>query len=322
MSALLFGTPYLAAFFGWISLALGALSLSMIARLSNGKWIEPFAPIVDALALLTVPAVLLFVPVACGLGSTHPPPGPEATAAVRSWLSAPAVSLRSFALLLSWAALAIVWRRTHASKVAAFGLVFLSLSVTLAGFDWIAALTPGWVSDALGLYWLVGSFTGAVGVVVLLATLMRAPGLSHRSKSVDEHSHAIGKVLWVGVILWAYIAFCAFLIVWIADLPAEIPYYASRVEGGWLPVTIALVLLHFVVPFVVLFSRSLKRSLPKLAIVAGVVVVAHGLDVLWCVLPSGPASVLDALPLLVLSGLLLFCTAKLTRVLTKREGAM
>ena len=307
MSALVFGTPYLAGFFGWITIALGALGLAMIVRLSGGKWLDPFVPLVDALAVCIVPALVLFVPVAIGVASTHPPITGDAPSSLRAWLSPGAVVVRGFVLLALWSALAVAWRRTHSTKVAAAGLPILFFTVSLAGFDWLSGLVPGWASDALGLYWLVGAFAGAVAAVAVLAAVTRA-------SADDAHRvHALGKVLWAGVILWGYIAFCPFLIVWMADLPAEVPWYASRVEGGWRTFTIALVSLHFLVPFVVLFSRALKRSLSRLAVVAGIVVIAHALDVLWCVLPTGAATVWDAVPTVLLSGLLLFAASRLAR---------
>ena len=35
------------------------------------------------------------------------------------------------------------------------------------------------------------------------------------------------------VMLWAYFSFSQFLIIWSANLPEEIPWYLTRMGGGW-----------------------------------------------------------------------------------------
>ena len=73
---------------------------------------------------------------------------------------------------------------------------------------------------------------------------------------------------------------------WSANLPEEAPWYAVRIEGPWLPVSIALFLLKFLVPFAFLLSRDLKRKPKVLAGLAAYILVVHFLDILWMVLPS------------------------------------
>ena len=65
--------------------------------------------------------------------------------------------------------------------------------------------------------------------------------------------------------LWAYFAFSQFLIIWSGNLPEEIPWYVHRTKGGWQWLGLALVVFHFVVPFLLLLSRDLKRNSRMLA---------------------------------------------------------
>ncbi len=39
------------------------------------------------------------------------------------------------------------------------------------------------------------------------------------------------------------------MLIWIANLPEEIPFYTVRMQGEWAPVGIALIIGHFVIPF-------------------------------------------------------------------------
>jgi hypothetical protein len=86
--------------------------------------------------------------------------------------------------------------------------------------------------------------------------------------------------------LWAYVSFSQFLIVWSGNLPEEVPWYLSRLRGGWGAVGLALVVFHFALPFMVLLSRSAKRSGRMLGTVAALVLVMRFVDLLWLVLPA------------------------------------
>ena len=62
------------------------------------------------------------------------------------------------------------------------------------------------------------------------------------------------------MLLWAYFSVSQLLIIWSANLPEEIPFYLERLHGPWAPVSVALLVGQFVLPFLLLLSRSLKRN--------------------------------------------------------------
>ena len=55
--------------------------------------------------------------------------------------------------------------------------------------------------------------------------------------------------------VWAYFSFSQLLIIWAGNLPEEIPWYLRRFQGQWRYIGIALILLHFAMPFLLLLSR-------------------------------------------------------------------
>jgi hypothetical protein len=87
-------------------------------------------------------------------------------------------------------------------------------------------------------------------------------------------------------LLWVYMAFSQYLIIWSGNLVEEIPYYLRRTQGGWWYVTAALALLGFVLPFLLLLSRDVKRRPGWLALVAVLVMAARILDLFWQVMPA------------------------------------
>jgi hypothetical protein len=86
------------------------------------------------------------------------------------------------------------------------------------------------------------------------------------------------------------------MLIWIADIPEEVPWYILRIDGGWRWVALFLALFHFVVPFFLLLSRDLKRDPRRLSLVSGWLLFVHWIDVYWLVMPhvnaEGPRPVL------------------------------
>ena len=85
----------------------------------------------------------------------------------------------------------------------------------------------------------------------------------------------LGNILLAFLMLWAYLSFSQLLIIWAGNLKEEIPWYQQRAFGGWQPIGVALVVLHFFVPLLLLLQRGVKRRLRTLSFVAVVDRPAH-----------------------------------------------
>jgi FtsH-binding integral membrane protein len=103
----------------------------------------------------------------------------------------------------------------------------------------------------------------------------------------------LGKLLFAFLMLWAYFAFSQYLIIWAGNLPEEIPWYLDRTTGGWQYLAVVIIVFHFIVPFVLLLSRDLKRKGRMLTAVAASIMVMRGVDLFWMIepnfKPNGPA---------------------------------
>jgi hypothetical protein len=132
---------------------------------------------------------------------------------------------------------------------------------------------------------MVGQALSALAlVIVLVASIGNAPPLAGVVRK--EQVHDLGKLMLAFVMLWAYINLSQFLIIWSGNLPEEIPWYLTRLSGGWQWLGFLLVIGHFVLPFLMLLSRDLKRSSALLGRVAGLVLVARVIDLYWLVAPD------------------------------------
>jgi hypothetical protein len=165
------------------------------------------------------------------------------------------------------------------------GLLAYGFTITFASFDWLMSLEPHWFSTIYGVLILGGQGLSALAfLIVVLVWLSRRAPLDRIV--VPAHFHDLGNLMLAFVMLWAYFSFSQYLIIWSGNLPIEIAWYMHRLETGWRAVGITLIVGHFVVPFVVLLSRQVKRQPDLLLKVAVFVLLARLIDLFWLIAPE------------------------------------
>jgi hypothetical protein len=87
-------------------------------------------------------------------------------------------------------------------------------------------------------------------------------------------------------VFWTYVNFSQYMLIWYANLPEETRFYQHRKEGGWSAVGTLLVFGHFLIPFAFLMSRHIKRNARTLATGAVLLLVVHGVDMQYLILPN------------------------------------
>jgi hypothetical protein len=88
------------------------------------------------------------------------------------------------------------------------------------------------------------------------------------------------------VVFWAYIAFSQYMLIWYGNLPEEVGWYERRQEGDWIWASVALLIGHFLIPFLFLMSKHVKRHKALLAAGALWVLLMHALDLYWIIMPQ------------------------------------
>ncbi len=147
------------------------------------------------------------------------------------------------------------------------------------------SLEPHWYSTMYGVLYMVGQALGALALVSIAAVLLS------RYEPVAgflgaRHRHDLGKMTFAFVMIWAYVNFSQYLIVWSGNLPEEIAWYLARFRGGWGWVGAAIVVLHFVVPFLLLLSRQANRDPRLLSGAAALLLFMRFVDTAWLILPA------------------------------------
>ena len=186
------------------------------------------------------------------------------------------------------------WHRTRAairpspcgwSGCSAPGMVLFALSLNFAAFDLLMSLDPHWFSTIFGVYYFAASVVGFFAVMPKILWALQSRGILKNAITV-EHYHDFGKLLFAFVVFWAYIAFSQYMLIWYANVPEETEWFLKRQTGEWTTVSLLLIFGHFVVPFLLLVSRFIKRRPILLAITGGFVAAMCWVDMYWLVIPE------------------------------------
>ncbi len=169
-------------------------------------------------------------------------------------------------------------------RIAAGGTVLYALTVTLFSFDWLMSLDPHWYSTIFGVYVFSGGFLGGLAILAIMSIVLRNNGAGNFVTA--EHTHDLGKFLFAFTAWWAYIGGAQYFLIWYGNIPEETIYFLHRWEHGWKEFSLFLILFHFIIPFIVLAFRAVKR-VPILVVLMSVLfLVMHYADHFWMVAPT------------------------------------
>lgn len=298
---------YLTAYIAALGLALGALIMVMISHLTGAVWFRELRRAAEAIAVVMPVLAVLFLPLLLGRHWLYPWAGPaadlaepvrESIEARRGYLNAPFFAARAAVYFALWIVAALLLRRwsMHRDRsqddgsarrqrvMSAAALPAVALTMTFAAFDWVMSLSAEWFSTVYGVYVFAGGFVAALAALAAVAPGAQRAGLLH-PVSIDS-THALGTLLFAALAFWLYIGFSQFLIIWIADVPAEVAWYLPRLRTSWAAVAGLLLLGHFLGPFLLLLMRRVKRAPGALAGVGAWLLVMHYVDVYWLVAPQ------------------------------------
>lgn len=298
---------YLFAFAYWAGMAVASLVLLGIWHASKARWPVVLRRMLETMAASLPLFAVLFLPILAGADQLylwmdpHPALAEKDLAKLdhkRPFLNLPFWTVRSLFYFAVWSLvgeLLLRWSRKQDETgelqltrwqwwLGAGSLPVVALAMSFASLDWLMSLEPLFVSTVYGLYWFSGAFVGALAMLTLATTLARGPNLYGELVN-DSHRASLGKFLFAFSVFWAYMAYSQFFLIWIADLPHEVPWYVLRARGPWEPVALFIVNARFVFPFLVLLSRPFKQHRRTLTAMAVWLLLAHVVDTWWLVVP-------------------------------------
>ena len=295
-----FHRSYLLAYIFWLSFPVGCESILMVHNLTGGWWGYPIRRLLEAGTRTFPLMVILFLPVWLGMSRvyawTH---GND-----KAWyLNAGFFTVRAVIYFVIWIGLAYFLNKWSAQQdqapderlaerlsvrleaISGPGLVLWGLAVTYSSIDWVMSLEAHWFSTIYGmLFMMVGTLVAMAFVLFVLRMVSDQEPL--KDAVTPAQFNDLGNLMLAFLMLWAYLSFDQFLIIWAGNMKDEIPWYTSRAFGGWEAIAIALIVLHFALPFVLLLQRPMKRRLRALSALAAMLLVMSLVDVYWLVVPA------------------------------------
>jgi lipid-A-disaccharide synthase-like uncharacterized protein len=150
------------------------------------------------------------------------------------------------------------------SAVSPPALIASALLVTFIGFDVFMSLDPHWFSTMFGVYYFASGTQAMWACMILFCLVLQRLGYLNISVS-KEHFHDMGKFMFAFVVFFAYIAFSQYMLQWYANMPEETFWYDKRgystmYPNGYTPFVLILLIGRFVIPFLGLISRHVKRN--------------------------------------------------------------
>ncbi len=298
-----FFESYLYGFLLWLGLSLGCFFILMLQYVAGGPWGTMVRRPMEAGIMVLPVMALLFVPLLFGMGYLYEWTDPEVVASSTfliektEYLNVPFFIIRSAIYFTIWVGGAFLFTRWSRKQeegadifqflrnVSAPGIIIYILTMTFAAIDWGMSLTPEWFSGMYGVIFMIGQALSAMALAIFITVLFRDRepfSKVYNAKRLQD----LGNFLMAFTMFWAYVQMSQFIIIWSNNVVETASWYVYRTDTQWIWVSAFLLLFHFFVPFLILFSRWVKQKARALIWVAAWMVFARLVDVFWIVVPA------------------------------------
>lgn len=296
---------YLTAYVFWMSVIWGAMFFAFLHHLTGADWSIVLRRILETVMMVLPLMAVLIVPVLLGMHDLYHWSHSDEVAAdailqkKSAYLNPIFFIMRTLLYFVVWFLLARTLYKTSLDqdrasdkeqlvkmkRVSAPGMILFALTITFASFDWLMSLEAHWYSTIFGVYIFGGSLLALLSFLILFGLYLRKRNILVNTITV-EHYHDLGKFLFAFIIFWGYIGFSQYFLIWYANIPEETVWYLARWEGSWKFITMTIVFGHFVIPFILLMPRSMKRNTKWLGSIAVWILLMHWIDLYWIAMPS------------------------------------
>lgn len=296
---------YLVTYMMILSIGLGSLFLIALEYIAGADWSTPIRRIPEFFATLLPVLLILVIPILVFNHDLFHWAHKEAVAEDKilqgkaPYLNESFFYIRTFVFIGLWSL--FFWILTKNSrkqdetkdqsltkKNIRFSAIFIpvfAISITFAAIDFMMSLEPHWFSTIYGVYYFAGTVVAALASITIVVVKLKEKGY-FSPWMTDDHLFSLGALMFAFINFWAYIAFSQFMLIWYADLPEETFWFLTRWNGGWMFISLLLIVVHFLVPYFALLTQPSKMNPKRLKFIAVWLLFAHLLDIFWLVMPN------------------------------------
>ena len=301
---------YVAAFF-FMMIALGVLAFYAIQRAAQAGWSVVLYRVMEGITYYLLPGALIVLAIALLSGDhifvwMNPdmvnPESADFDALIANksgWLNKSAFALRALIFIGGWSAYRYFSRKFSLAqdnadindnrnfkknfRISAAFLVFYIYTESMMSWDWIMSVDPHWFSTLFGWYVFASMFVSGITVIALITIYLKSKGLLPSVN--DSHLHDLAKYMFAFSIFWTYLWFSQFMLIWYANIPEEVTYFATRFADYKFPF-LGMLVMNFLFPFLILMNSDYKR-IPWFIIMGGIVIlIGHYIDIFIMIMPA------------------------------------
>jgi hypothetical protein len=294
---------YIAAFF-FMMIALGTLAFYAVQYASQAGWPQVLFRVMEAITYYLLPGALIVLGIALWAGphifiwmDPEVVAHDELIQNKSGFLNKTGFLIRGLIFIAGWSAYRYFSRKFSIAqdsadnnrnfkknfRISAGFLVFYIYTESMMSWDWIMSVDPHWFSTLFGWYVFASMFVSGITTIALVTIYLKSRG--YLDFVNDSHLHDLAKFMFAISIFWTYLWFSQFMLIWYANIPEEVTYFATRIEHYKLPF-FGMLVMNFVFPFLVLMNSDYKR-IPWFIVCAGIVILlGHYLDVFNMIMPA------------------------------------
>ena len=191
----------------------------------------------------------------------------------------------------------------------AYGILLFAFTLTLGAILWMKSIQHQFFSTMYGVYYFAGSLWMSISVAWIIGRILKAKNIIPQLHTLQIYN--LGTMLLAFTVFYAYIHFSQYFLIWNAAVPEETFWYVLREKGSWAYVSWALIIGHFLIPFLALLRIDVKLTNRVMVPIFVWVLLMHYMDMYFNVMPeiheTGPSPALaDLGSLLLLGGALIW----------------
>ena len=303
-----FYESWLLAFLFWSGLALGHLLMLVVGHMACGSWSVVIQRPLEAGTSLLPLMALFFLPVLFGMNVLYVWTDPAYVAATpmvdakAGYLNTPFFIVRAVVYFGLWILAAMLYLRGSAEQdrdpsgsgkvgyrlkaQSGLWLVVYVLTMSFAGRDWAMSLTPEWWSGIYSVILMISQAITAVAFTILVMVFVSGRNARVDALLTEKRLQDLGNFLMAFLMFWAYVSFSQLIIQWSGNISELAPWYVARLGPGWSGLSAFMLVFGFVAPFLILFSRWVKRKRAALATVAAWALVVQLLNTVYFLVPT------------------------------------
>ncbi len=149
----------------------------------------------------------------------------------------------------------------NAMNIFAFAIIPVMFSVhTIVSWDFAMATRPGWSSTIFGPYFIVGALHSGMGAVVLVLAVVRGTMKNMKYFIRPEHFEAIGKLMLIISMGWAYFFFNDYIVQWYGGdkWTKQLLEWHEKGPLGWM--WFLMLICNIVIPWAILWNRKWRST--------------------------------------------------------------